>query len=211
MLMVWYPGMLGGEALADVLMGRVSPSGKLPLSVPRAASDLVPFDHHSASVRYEFEHGYRQLDRAQRAAEFPFGFGLSYTHFRYDRLTLSSEVLAPGEDLVADVSVTNVGDRTGAEVVQLYLSCPASAVLRSPKWLAGFGRLTLAPGQQKWLRMRITERELRHFDPRSQRFEVEPTSFVLRAGGSSADLPLEAGFRVQPIRVVARASEEASD
>ena len=89
--------MLGGEALADVLFGRVNPSGKLPLSVPRAASDLVPFDHHSHRVRYEFEHGYRQLDRDHRVPEFAFGFGLSYTRFRYDRISLSRETLESGD------------------------------------------------------------------------------------------------------------------
>lgn len=196
LLMAWYPGMLGGEALADVLFGCVNPSAKMPISMPRSARDLVPFDHHSERVRYSFEHGYRQLERARRVPEFAFGFGLSYTRFGYDRIRLSSETLERGQELAVDVSVTNVGDRAGEEVVQLYLSCPESARQRSLKVLVGFGRLALTPGQSKALRMRVGERELRYYDTERQRFEVESTTYVLRAGPSSGELPLEARFRV---------------
>jgi beta-glucosidase len=196
LLVAWYPGMLGGEALADVLLGDVSPSGKLPISMPRAASDLVPFDHRSHAVDYEYEHGYRQLARARKEPEFPFGFGLSYTSFRYERLALSHDLLEAGRELVVTVTVTNAGVRNGSEVVQLYLSAPESAVPRAVLWLAGFGRLELAPGQTRVLRMRIGEYELRHYDAARGRFEVERTRYILRAGPSSRDLPLEAEFRV---------------
>ncbi len=196
LLWAWYPGMLGGEALSDVLLGTVCPSGKLPISIPRAGADLVPFDHRSHEVRYGYEHGYRQLERAARDPEYPFGFGLSYTTFRYDLLQLSHRQLEPGQELEVTVTVSNTGVRAGEEVVQIYLSAPESAHLRSPKWLAGFGRIALAPGESGALRLRVGERELRHFDGRHGRFEIERTRFIVRAGGSSRDLTLEAGFEV---------------
>jgi len=197
LLMAWYPGMLGGEALADVLFGEVCPSGKLPVSLPRAAADLVPFDHRSLTVHYGFDHGYRHLDLHQRPAEFPFGFGLSYTRFRYDAISLSSTRWREGEELEVIVRVTNVGARAGDEVVQLYLSCPSSAHHRAPKVLVGFGRLHLEPGEQRGLRMRLGARELRYYDVVQRRFEVERAEYVLRAGSSSRQLPLEARFQVE--------------
>ena len=92
------------------------------------------------------------------------------------------------------MSVTNVGARAGEEVVQLYLSCPESTQKRAPKVLVGFGRLALAPANRKTLRMRVTGRELRYYDADRQRFEVESTTYLLRAGPSSQDLPIEAHF-----------------
>ncbi|MFT3927365.1 MAG: glycoside hydrolase family 3 C-terminal domain-containing protein [Myxococcales bacterium] len=199
LLMAWYPGMLGGEALADVLFGVRSPSGKLPVSIPRSAHDLVPFDHRSLRVHYGFDHGYRHLDLHGCEAEFPFGFGLSYTRFRYDDIALSMptlERLAEDEELCVSVTVTNVGARAGTEVVQLYLSCEASAHYRSPKVLVGFGRLSLEPGETRQLHMRLGTRELRYYDVVRERFEVERTTYLLRAGPDSQRLPLSARFSV---------------
>lgn len=196
LLLAWYPGMLGGEALYDVLFGRVSPSGKLPISMARAQQDLVPFNPQAKRVRYGFLHGYRWLEAHACAAEFPFGFGLSYTRFGYEGMRLSARTLAATDELDVWVSVRNLGERSGVEVVQLYLRCESSAVARAPKTLAGFGRLALAPGEQKQLKLTLTERELAYFDVKLQRFVVEPGRYILCAGSSSQDLPLEACFDV---------------
>jgi beta-glucosidase len=195
LLMAWYPGMLGGEALADVLFGEVCPSGKLPVSFARSARDLVSFDARSKRVHYGYDHGYRHLDRVGREPEFPFGFGLSYTQFRYDALTLAREVLSPDEELSVLVQVTNVGARAGEEVVQLYLSAE-NQPQRPPRALVGFGRLALAPGQSRRLRMRLTPRELGCFDVERGAWGVPRGAYTLRAGPSSRALPLSATFVV---------------
>jgi beta-glucosidase len=196
LLLAWYPGMLGGEALADVLFGRVCPSGRLPISMARDARDLVDFDHRSHEVRYGPEHGYRFLERRGRAAEFPFGFGLSYTSFRYDALELSDTSLRGGQELAVTVRVSNVGARAGSEVVQLYLTYEDGPRAGEPKRLVGFGRLHLAPGEQRGSIMRLTTRELAGYDEASGRFRVEPGLRRLHAGPNSRDLPLTASFRV---------------
>lgn len=198
LLMAWYPGMLGGEALFDVLFGKVSPSGRLPVTFARDHSDLVAFDPRAKQVRYGFLHGYRWLDAQRCAPEFPFGHGLSYTQFSYEAITLSEPEIRADGALEVRVAVRNVGQLYGEEVVQLYLSCEASVVQRAPKTLVGFGRLALAPGEQKQLSMRLTTRELAYYDVKSYGFVVEPASYLLRAGGSSRELPLEAKFSVLP-------------
>lgn len=196
LLMSWYPGMLGGEALADVLFGRVCPSGKLPLSFARSAADLVPFDPRAGAVRYGYDHGYRYLDRLGREVEFPFGFGLSYTRFRYDALVLDRSRFDPDGVLEAEVQVTNVGARAGEEVVQLYVTPPPGDPVAPLRSLVGFGRLALGPSESKRLRMRVTQRELRTYDATRDAFRVRNGSYVLSAGPSSRELPLRASFTV---------------
>jgi beta-glucosidase len=193
LLLSWYPGMLGGEALADVLFGEVSPSGKLPISFARAAADLVPFGREKV-VRYGYDHGYRHLDRAGRPPEFCFGHGLSYTRFRYDALRLDRATMAEGDTLGATVEVTNAGPRAAEEVVQLYLTSAPRQELRHVRSLVGFGRLALAAGQTRRLRMRLGARELSRFDVQRGGFVVDAGEYELRAGPSLAELPLRARF-----------------
>jgi beta-glucosidase len=121
-LMAWYPGMEGGNAIADVIFGDVNPSGRLPLSFPRLESDLPPFDNVSLAVTYDYYHGYRLLDRDAVDPRFPFGFGLSYTTYSYANLVVADSTLDPDGTLEVSVDVTNSGTVAGDEVVQLYVS-----------------------------------------------------------------------------------------
>src|SRR4029077_10349994 len=130
-LLAWYPGQMGGQAIAEVLFGEVGPSGRLPLTVPRAEEDLPKFDNLHATVRYGYFHGYRWLDRRRVAPLFPFGFGLSYTTFRYANLVLSRPSIGPSGRLRVTVDVTNTGDVAADEVVQLYVATGPSQVVRA--------------------------------------------------------------------------------
>jgi beta-glucosidase len=171
LLMAWYGGMQGGHALARVLFGDVSPSGRLPVSFPRAMEDLMPWDVTALSVEHGLYHGYRWLDHHGHAAEFPFGFGLGYTSFELDALRI--ERVDGG--FVCRVDVRNSGSRSGAAVVQLYVSCRDSRVVRVEKELKGFGRVVLEAGAEATLEIR----------------------YVFHVGQSSADLPLEAEVSVR--------------
>src|SRR6185436_6622327 len=118
-VMAFYPGEQGGNALARVLLGQVSPTGKLPFTVPKSGADLPPFDNQSASVSYGPLHGYTLLDARGLEPRYPFGFGLSYTTYRYAHLSLDTPAIPADGVIHASVDVTNTGSRSGEEIVQL--------------------------------------------------------------------------------------------
>lgn len=121
LLLLWYPGQRGGEALADVLLGRVSPSGRMPFAVPTDASHLPAFDPRARRITYDFWHGYRRLAHLGQAAAFPFGFGLSYATFTHS----DPMVQWLHGALQLSVTVANTGPMAAAEVVQVYAEPPA--------------------------------------------------------------------------------------
>jgi beta-glucosidase len=182
-LMLWYPGMEGGHALADVLFGRVNPSGRLPVVVPRRAEDLPHFDKNARQFAYGLWHGHRKLDRDGVTPAFPFGFGLSYTQFTYAHLRVERE----GGDLLAAVDVTNTGDRAGDDVVQLYVGVRDSRVERAPRQLVAFARVALAPGDTRTVHLRVPVSGLGYYDESRGRFVVEPAVYEFIAGGHSLD------------------------
>lgn len=184
-LMAWYPGMEGGHALADVLLGVVNPSGRLPHVFPVAEADLPPFDNVSLEVTYDAWHGYRHLDRTGVAPEFPFGFGLSYTQFEYLAVR---EV--EGEGLAVEVDVKNAGDRGGIEVVQLYVGKPDSAVERAPRELKAFAAVSLEAGETRTVRLDVPWQRLAIYDGG---WRVEPGEYAVEVGASSRDLALTLG------------------
>ncbi|MEJ2210445.1 MAG: glycoside hydrolase family 3 C-terminal domain-containing protein, partial [Anaerolineae bacterium] len=163
-VMAWYAGMEGGHALADLLFGRANPSGKLPCVWPRSADHLPPFDPTADEVEYGYWHGYRLLDHEGQEPAFAFGFGLSYTTFTYNNLRLSAEAMPPDGCLVASVDVTNTGTRAGDEVVQLYVGCQGSRVERPARWLGGFARVGLVPGETRTVRLDLPARRLAYYD-----------------------------------------------
>ena len=189
-LMAWYPGQLGGEALADILFGDVNPSGRLPLSFPRAEADLQPFDNRNVTVRYGYFHGYRWLDHRGIAPLFPFGFGLSYTTFAYTNLVLSSATLAPDGRLGVSVDVTNTGGMAGDTVVQLYVGARGSRVERARRELRDFARVHLEPGETRTVPLRVAMADLAYWDTERGAWVVEPIFYDVRVGSSSRDLPL---------------------
>jgi beta-glucosidase len=197
-LMAWYPGMEGGHALADLLFGLANPSGKLPCTFPRSEAHLPPFDPQADSVEYGYYHGYRLLERDGHEPAFAFGFGLSYTTFRYANLRLDRETMRSGGELQASVEVTNTGPLAGDEIVQWYVGCEGSQVDRPVKELKGLARVLLAPGETRTVSFHLRGEQLATYDAGRGQWTVEPGEGRLWAGGSSrpGDL-LAAPFRVE--------------
>ena len=187
-LEAWYPGQAGGTAIADVLFGDYNPGGRLPVTFYRDVTDLPPFEDYGMAGRT-----YRFFDGVPL---YPFGYGLSYTTFRYARLRTSSDTLAGDARLTVSVDVTNTGVRSGDEVVQLYVRYPHSGVARPKRDLRGFRRVTLARGETRTVTFPLTAQALRYWDPDGHRWTVENGPVVVEVGGSSAHIELEQSVTV---------------
>src|SRR4029453_8621855 len=179
-----YPRQRGAAAIADVLFGDVAPSGKLPLTFPVAEADLPPFDNQSRSVTYGYYHGYRWLARNGVAPLFPFGFGLSYTTFRYGGLTVAPATASPWGQVRVSVDVTNTGSVAGDEVVQLYVSYPGSAVDRAVGDLKAFPRVNLEPAQTRQGPLDVRAADLAYWDVAAGAGAVEPIAYGVHVGPS---------------------------
>jgi beta-glucosidase len=179
----WYPGSAGGEAIADVLTGKTNPSGRLPVTFYASDDQLPPFTDYSMKNRTYRYFGREPLYR--------FGYGLSYSTYRYSDLKLSTETLQAGEALTAEVRVTNTSNRAGDEVAELYLIPPggSSYPLRS---LEGFERLHLAPHASAVAHFKLDARQLSEVDDGGHRV-VRPGDYQVFAGGCSPDAALGAG------------------
>jgi beta-glucosidase len=200
-LQLWYPGQEGGNALADVLFGDRSPSGRLPTTFPARVEDAPSHPWYpGAEGRVEYGEGvfvgYRHYDAKGVEPRFPFGHGLSYTSFRYGELSLSAEEIGPGDDLEVGLDVTNSGDRAGREVVQLYLRDLQASVPRPEQELAAFDVVSLAPGETGALRFRLGRRALSFWDETAADWRAEPGAFEVRVGASSRDIRTKATFRL---------------
>lgn len=195
-LMLWYPGMEGGHAFADILLGKVNPSGKLPCVFAARSEDLPYYDMNAKAITYDLWHGYRKLERDGSVPAFPFGFGLSYTAFEFGHLRLSETSLGVGDTLTATLDVTNCGSVAGDTVVQIYVAVPASRVERAPKELKAFKRVRLEAGETKTVHLDIPVKELAYYDEQSG-WTVETTSYVLIVGQHSLDeRALRAEFKI---------------
>ncbi len=184
--MLWYPGMEGGHALADILLGQVNPSGKLPCVFPRRAEDLPFFDREATAITYDLWHGYRKLERDGATPAFPFGFGLSYTSFAYRNLQLERTEISPSGTLRAALTVTNTGHRAGDEIVQLYVAAHGSRVERAPKELKAFSRISLAPGEERVVEFEVPATDLAYYEE-AQGWIVEPIGYEVIVGSHSLD------------------------
>jgi len=196
-LMLWYPGMEGGHAFADILTGKVNPSGKLPCVFAARAEDLPDYDMNAKAITYDMWHGYRKLERDGAEPAFPFGFGLSYTTFRFTNLRLEKASLTPNEPLIASVDASNTGSVAGDTVVQCYIAVPNSKVERAPKELKTFQRITLQPGETKTVRLEIPATDLAYYDEQAG-WTVETGRYTLIAAQHSLDPEaLRAEFEVK--------------
>jgi beta-glucosidase len=195
----WYPGQEGGTALAQILFGEYSPSGKLPASFERRWEDNAVYksyypqkeDKHVEYTEGVFV-GYRHFDRSGVKPLFPFGYGLSYTQFAYSDLKIE-----PGQDQLARVSFTikNVGVREGAEVAQIYVGEAHPSVPRPVKELKGFARLDLRPGEAKEVSLTLDRRAFAYFDVQKHDWVANPGDFTVSVGSSSADIRLKTVFQ----------------
>ncbi|MEO0981275.1 MAG: glycoside hydrolase family 3 C-terminal domain-containing protein [Pseudomonadota bacterium] len=192
-LQTFYSGMEGGAALARLLYGEISPSGKLPFTVAEDEADYPFFDKDADSIEYGPLHGYALMERSQKRPSFAFGHGLSFALFTYRALRVRR---APG-GVEAQISVRNDGDVPADEIVQLYVGFPGSLVERPEKLLRGFGRVTLAPGETKTTRFFVPDADLAYWDEVSRDWRLEPGVHRILVGGSSrAEDLLEAKISV---------------
>jgi len=200
----WYPGQTSGTSLARVLFGRVDPSGHLPVTFPTSLAQIptanpARFPGVNGQVQYSdgLLVGYRWYDARGIKPLFPFGYGLSYTRFRYSRLTISQTVLDGVRDEQVTATVTNVGRRAGADVAQLYLSDPPGTG-EPPRQLADFRRVMLAPGRSMRVRFTITPQETWWWSQRVGGWTQSPGRYRVFVGDASAlaELPLRGSFEI---------------
>ena len=195
-LETWFAGSQAGNAIADVLFGDVNPSGKLPVTFPRAVGQIpVYYNHMNTGRPPDATNKYtsKYLD-VPWTPLYPFGYGLSYTQFKITNLSLSAERIPANGQLTVTVDIDNVGQRAGDEVVQLYIRDVAASVTRPVKELKGFQRVTLQPGQRTQVRFHISREHL-GFHNRQMKFVVEPGEFKVMVGPNSAEL-IEKSFQL---------------
>jgi beta-glucosidase len=203
-LETWFSGTQGGSAIADVLFGDVNPGGKLPVTFPRSVGqEPLYYNHKNTGRPPDANNKYtsKYLDVSWTPL-YPFGFGLSYTQFKFSNLQLSAQRISPNGTLTVTVDVENVGRRAGDEVAQLYLHDVAASVSRPVKELKGFRRITLQPGQKTRVRFELISEQLGFYD-RTMKFVVEPGEFRVMVGPNSEDL-LERTFQVTSDGVAGR-------
>lgn len=190
-LEAWYPGEQGGTALAEVLFGKVNPSGKLPISVPRSVGNSPAFYNHKPSARGHYhrpgtpEEPGRDYVFAPPTPLWGFGHGLSYTTFRYSDLRVSPDSILPGGRVRVSVAVENVGKRAGKEVVQLYVSDTVSSVTTPVRALRRFRKIDLGPGEAREVEFELGPGDLALLDQHME-WVVEPGEFEVTVGGLSA-------------------------
>jgi beta-glucosidase len=185
----WFSGEKGGLAVADILLGNVNPSGRLPMTFPRSEGQIPFYYNHKPTS------GHRYVDEASTPL-YAFGHGLSYTSFDYSGLKAVPSTIQPGQTADVQVTVTNTGSVEGAEVAQLYLRDVVSSVTTPALSLKGFGRVVLRPGESRVVHFMVGPDLLALWNRQMQRV-VEPGEFKLMVGGSSADIRLTGSLWVR--------------
>jgi beta-glucosidase len=209
-LEVWYAGSDGANAVGNVLFGSVNPSGKLPNTFPKSEADLPhptlvkpppesqdfsgpvsPLQRAEGLPPFQVTYdegvkvGYKWYDAEKKPVLFPFGYGLSYSSYRYSGLSV-----APGKTIKATFTVANTGSRAGAEIAEVYVSLPASAQ-EPPKRLVGWSKVKLNSGEQRTVTVEIDPKYLSIFDVQKDGWTLVPGDYTILVGGSSQDLPLK--------------------
>ncbi|HMI84166.1 MAG TPA: glycoside hydrolase family 3 C-terminal domain-containing protein [Polyangiaceae bacterium] len=189
-MQAWYPGQEGGTALAQILFGEFSPTGKLPVTFERRWEDSAVHGSYYPNADNKIAYsegafvGYRHFDKAGAKPLFSFGHGLSYTTFQYGGMTISPDTLVGEGQVSVSFEVTNTGAREAAEVSQLYVSDRHASVPRPIKELKGFAKTQLRPGQTKRVEIKLDRRALSYFDAKSRRFRADPGEFEVLVGSS---------------------------
>jgi len=204
LLQTWYGGSEAGNALAAALLGRVTPSGKLPITWWRRVEDNPAYPNyyeepgtHEVKYREGVFLGYRAVGKTGKKPLFPFGFGLSYTMFAFSHLSVTPQVASPEEPISVSFDVQNTGQQTGAEVAQVYVGDPSATVPRPEKELKGFERVELRPGETKHLVVKLNKRSLAYWDVNTHGWKVDPGQFVVYVGDASEYVPLRQEFTVR--------------
>lgn len=202
----WYLGSMGGKSLANVLSGKVNPSGKLPFSFPARLEDnsahafgAISYPGDSINEKYldDVLVGYRWHDTKKIPARYAFGHGLSYTTFEYGKATASARKMTSDGTITVSIPVKNTGEREGKEIVQLYIGDDKASVLRPVKELKGFDKITLTPGQEKTVTFTITPDDLKFYDEKTGKWIAEPGKFRAYIGASSTDIRATVPFELE--------------
>jgi beta-glucosidase len=205
LLHAWFPGQYGGRALAEILFGQVNPSGKLPITVEKRVQDNPAFatfpinDLNANEIKYSegLFVGYRGYERNRIKPQYPFGYGLSYTKFRYsdievDPMVLKGNILGKDDNLVrVSFRVRNNGQRAGAEIAQLYVAPVNPPVERPLKELKGFQKVFLKPGESKKVTITLDRRSLAYYNVATRTWDVAPGVYKILVGSSSQDIELQ--------------------
>jgi beta-glucosidase len=200
LLDMWYGGQEGGNALATILFGDASPSGKLPVSLPKKFEDSPAAKNYpgqNLQVNYAegIYVGYRYYDTKNVEPQFPFGFGLSYTTFEYSDLTVTKATEAgkdPTDLVEVNLKVRNSGKRAGAEVVQLYVHDGHSKIDRPAHELKAFSRVSLKPGETQTVEFKLNRSAFEYWSPETKAWTLDPGAFEIQVGASSRDIRLKA-------------------
>ena len=197
----WFPGQEGGSAIAAILFGKVNPSGKLPDTFAASRADYPDAPNLVKKNQVNYAEGiyvgYRHFDQAGIQPVFPFGYGLSYTTFKYSQLKLSTSRLSNDGTVTANLKVTNTGKRAGEEVVQLYVHAAKSQIDRPVRELKGFAKVALNPGETKTVSLQLTPRDLAYFDVAGHQWKADAGDYEVEIGASSRDIRLTAPLQLQ--------------
>ncbi len=198
MLETWYAGQAGGQALAEILLGDVNPSGHLPATFEKAAKDNPTFANYypePGTKKIEYKEGifvgYRGYEKNQVQPLFPFGFGLSYTTFKFAHIQVTPQSAGANPDIMVTFDVTNTGSRKGADVAQVYVSEDRPKVERPARELKGFERVELAPGETKHISVSLDGRAFAYWDVTAKKWTIDPGKFTVHVGDSVAATPLQ--------------------
>ncbi|MCF3963102.1 glycoside hydrolase family 3 C-terminal domain-containing protein [Streptomyces fuscigenes] len=199
----WYPGQESGNAIAALLYGDVNPSGRLPVTFPKSldqvpASTAAQWPGVNGKVQYSegLDVGYKYYDAKGETPLYPFGYGLSYTSYRFSNLHVDGSTLREGGKLRVTADVTDTGDRAGSEVAQLYLSDPKAAGEPADQ-LKGFVKVALKAHQTKQVSFDVTARDASYWNSDAQAWTLTPGAYTVHVGDSSRSLPLSGGFQVR--------------
>ena len=186
-LAAWYPGQRGGDAVADVLFGNYNPAGRLPVTFYSSTNELPNFEDYNMRAGNGFTYRYYNGN-----AMYPFGYGMSYTKFKYSDLAINKKVFNNSDEVVVSVNVKNSGELDGEEVVQLYVKDVESTTWMPHKQLRGFKRISLKKGEKKMVEFKLNVRkDLRYYDAIKQTYAVELGDFEIQIGGSSKNIQLK--------------------
>jgi beta-glucosidase len=206
-LLMYLGGEAVGGAAADLLLGKVNPGGHLAESWPLTAADApshANFPGYQLTVEYRegLFVGYRYYDTAHKAVRYPFGFGLSYTQFEFSDLKISAGQIQEPETLEVGCTVTNTGSQAGSEVVQLYVACQESVIIRPEQELRGFTRVYLQPGESRQVSFTLGQRDFAYYNVQTADWQVETGRYELRLASSSRDIRLNGAVQVESSAVV---------
>ena len=185
LLMAWYPGMEGGTALGEIIFGDINPSAKIPAVFPKSEDQLPYFDAIIKHIEYGYYHGYKLMDKEGYDPAFPFGYGLSYTTYTYDNLRIDKNSISPDGEVQVSIDISNNGNMTGEEIVQMYVGYKNPSVDRPVKDLKGFSKVLLTPGEIKTLNMNLKAKDLAYYNVDKKEWVIEEIEYVVYVGPSS--------------------------